>query len=222
MQNVDNMLILPEGTRSVEEEAFFGDTSISDVHLKDGIESIGVRAFADSGITSVYLPASITEIADDAFEGCTEMLTATVFRNSFAETYCREHNIRYVYAGSQYVSGYTGLSDLNHDLCEIGNRYLDSDGYCIDGLVNDLLIEIGEAVKKAYDQGLVSDYTVGRDLVWWHETESGRLCAWHPKVEGTQSGGNDAALSIMTFEPFTEELGSIAGVPSSITNEIFS
>ena len=63
-------LRLPGGLRSIEEEAFSGDSSISSVVLPEGIEEIGSRAFADSGLKQITLPASLQWIAEDAFAGC--------------------------------------------------------------------------------------------------------------------------------------------------------
>ena len=52
-------LTLPASLHTMEEEAFYGDASIDDVFLPEGTKTIGERAFADSSITSIYLPSSI-------------------------------------------------------------------------------------------------------------------------------------------------------------------
>ena len=66
-------LALPEGTKHIADEAFCGDMSLDEVLLPEGVETIGVRAFADSGVKRVYLPASLEDIADDAFAGCADV-----------------------------------------------------------------------------------------------------------------------------------------------------
>ena len=63
------VLNLPAGTKVIEEEAFYGDTSIDEVVLPDGVEEIGERAFAESGLTKINLPSSLKSIADNAFGG---------------------------------------------------------------------------------------------------------------------------------------------------------
>ena len=56
-------------SETVEEEAFAG-TAFSHVCLADGMVSIGARAFADMPLlTYIYIPASVTRIAEDAFSG---------------------------------------------------------------------------------------------------------------------------------------------------------
>lgn len=54
----------------IEEEAFYGDTNIDEVVLPEGIEEIGERAFAESGLRKINLPSTLSadSIADNAFE----------------------------------------------------------------------------------------------------------------------------------------------------------
>lgn len=66
-------LRLPGGLRIIEEEAFFGDSSISSVILSEGIEEIGSYAFADSSLKQITLPASLKWISEDAFAGCDDL-----------------------------------------------------------------------------------------------------------------------------------------------------
>ncbi|MBR1822121.1 MAG: leucine-rich repeat protein, partial [Clostridia bacterium] len=65
-----NVLRLPAGLREIEGEAFMG-LSCQAVIIPDGCTTIGARAFADcAGLIYVRIPASVTSIADDAFDGC--------------------------------------------------------------------------------------------------------------------------------------------------------
>ncbi len=61
-------LIIPEDTTVINDEAFFGDTSLDVVVLPDGIERIGERAFASSSLKTIHLPASLQYVAENAFE----------------------------------------------------------------------------------------------------------------------------------------------------------
>ncbi len=61
-------MILPASLEVIEEEAFAG-IGASIVRVPSGVRTISARAFADcERLTAVYLPASVTAIADDAFE----------------------------------------------------------------------------------------------------------------------------------------------------------
>ncbi|MBQ9856011.1 MAG: leucine-rich repeat protein, partial [Clostridia bacterium] len=65
----ENVLRLPENLNSVEAGAFYGDKAISEVIVPVGVRSIGERAFAYTGLTRITIPASVSHIADNAFEG---------------------------------------------------------------------------------------------------------------------------------------------------------
>lgn len=90
----EGVLMLPLETTVIRDEAFMGDTSMTEAVIPDGAKTIGERAFAYSALTDVVLPASLTEIADNAFEGC-DGLVATVSRDSYAHQYCVDNNIHY-------------------------------------------------------------------------------------------------------------------------------
>lgn len=72
-----NALILPGQTQTVGESAF--EATFSDaVMIPRGCQSIGARAFAYCpNLYEVYIPASVTAIADDAFTGSEETIIFT-------------------------------------------------------------------------------------------------------------------------------------------------
>ena len=76
-ESVIKTLTLPAALQIIEEEAFYGNTSIEKVVVPDGTTEIHSKAFADSSMTELVLPDSLTFIAEDAFEGCGEF-TLTV------------------------------------------------------------------------------------------------------------------------------------------------
>ena len=69
-------LTLPSALTRVEEEAFFGDHSLSKVVVPEGVTYIGPRAFADCGALTVKLPDTVAFIADDAFDDTTPTFIA--------------------------------------------------------------------------------------------------------------------------------------------------
>ncbi|MBE5772694.1 MAG: hypothetical protein E7337_02020 [Clostridiales bacterium] len=65
---------LPASLKEIRTEAFLNDPAIEKVVVPEGTEKIGSRAFAGSGLKEIELPDTITYIADDAFEGCDDLV----------------------------------------------------------------------------------------------------------------------------------------------------
>ena len=64
-----NVLTMPSALKVIEEEAFCGDTSIDKVVLPEGTTEIRARAFANSTLSEINLPDSLTYIDETAFDG---------------------------------------------------------------------------------------------------------------------------------------------------------
>lgn len=82
---------LPADTTQIEAEAFRGD-AIEEIRLPEGIERIESLAFADSGAQYVNLPATLSYIAPDAFDGCPD-LAASAPSGSYAAQWCRDNGV---------------------------------------------------------------------------------------------------------------------------------
>jgi len=63
-----DVLTLPLGTKVIEEEAFYGDKSLDEVVLPEGIKTIGENAFANSSLKKINLPESLESMADNAID----------------------------------------------------------------------------------------------------------------------------------------------------------
>ncbi|MBQ8162093.1 MAG: leucine-rich repeat domain-containing protein [Clostridia bacterium] len=85
---------LPRSILAVEEKAFLG-SAVSSVNVPRGCESIGSRAFAECrNLQTVFIPSTVREIAEDAFEGST-LVTLRVTEGSYGEAYALEHGLLY-------------------------------------------------------------------------------------------------------------------------------
>lgn len=79
-------LVIPEGTLSIEAEAFKDCDALKSVTLPESIQNIGASAFANSSVTSINIPKSVTKIGDHAFDGCTSLTDVTFAeRNTLIE-----------------------------------------------------------------------------------------------------------------------------------------
>lgn len=60
---------IPEGVTRIEYGAFWGCKGIDSVTIPDTVTYIGFEAFAGSDLKSVYIPANVEKIEDNAFGG---------------------------------------------------------------------------------------------------------------------------------------------------------
>jgi hypothetical protein len=69
----DGVMELPAGTKRIEAEAFKG-VSAEVICIPDGTESIGDGAFAgNSGLKALYIPDSVESLGDGVFRGCNNL-----------------------------------------------------------------------------------------------------------------------------------------------------
>ena len=61
---------LPNWLTAIPDETFYGCKSLKEYSFKAPLTAIGDHAFADSGLTEIYLPKTITWIEGRAFDGC--------------------------------------------------------------------------------------------------------------------------------------------------------
>lgn len=59
------------GVKSIEDHGFYACTALENVVLQDGLEKIGDTAFCDTGLLTVSLPDTVTEIGNGVFDGST-------------------------------------------------------------------------------------------------------------------------------------------------------
>lgn len=81
---------LPVALKIIEEEAFYGSTSLDRVVLPNRVTEIRARAFANSTLSEINLPDSITYIAEDAFDG-PDKVTISANKGTYAYRWAVEH-----------------------------------------------------------------------------------------------------------------------------------
>ena len=90
---------IPSSVSLIDEMAFFGCTSLSgSVIIPDGIEEIKTLSFYDTDIVDLYLPLSVTAIADKAFGQCSNL------ENIYYAGNAEDWNNISVCEGSEYIS----------------------------------------------------------------------------------------------------------------------
>ena len=85
--------MLPGSLKEIGVEAFM-NVSADSIVIPDGTISIASRAFADCpNLSYIFIPMSVEDIADDAFDGCESSLTIHCIEGSFAQEYAYSHEI---------------------------------------------------------------------------------------------------------------------------------
>ncbi len=109
-----NELILPASLTDIEEEAFFGDTSLDEVVLPEGITRIESKAFAGSSVTRIYLPESLAYIAPDAFDQCGPVSGYGPDRTYASEFFDAAEGLSFEHT-PRYIALLIGNGDYNGD-----------------------------------------------------------------------------------------------------------
>ena len=74
------------------------DQKIFRIVVEEGVASIGNYAFAFCpGLTEITLPETVTSIGDSVFDGCENLEAVYVEEGSYAEIYCIDNELPYVY-----------------------------------------------------------------------------------------------------------------------------
>lgn len=67
-------LVIPDSVKSISDYAFYGCSSLMSVSLPQGLEKIGIKAFADCyNLEDLVVPSSVTYIHSEAFRGCKKL-----------------------------------------------------------------------------------------------------------------------------------------------------
>ena len=87
---------LPDTLREIHPYAFRGCTSLKKLVIPDGTVSIGSGAFEGCRLEDVFIPASVTKIADDAFIGASRFTLHTP-KGSEAARFAKKNPISLCY-----------------------------------------------------------------------------------------------------------------------------
>ncbi len=203
-------LCLPSSLISIEDEAFYGDTSLDEVVLPEGIKFIGERAFADSSVATIYLPSSINSIAENAFQNTS--VIGTGLPGTFAHQWFSSH-------GFEYITETTPVEDfewetINGIEAKI-TKYKGSDKRVfVPALIDDYdIVEV--SAKAFYGNSTIESVTIPAS-VRTIKNEAFRNCSALQTVllnEGLEVIGNSAfrncdSLVSFTFPISVVELGS--------------
>ena len=86
---------IPGTVLEIGDHAFEGKSNVYDIKLNEGLERIGSKViYGQKKLKKLYLPSSLTHIAEDAFENCSKQLKFYVpTENCYAASYLKSHNL---------------------------------------------------------------------------------------------------------------------------------
>ena len=100
-------VFFPKSIKEIGDEAFMGVPLQTNFLVKSGTEKIGSRAFANTGVELVWLPATLKYVAPDAFDKGTGFVCSP---NTYAESWCLENGMDYDYIKPYLTATYTKVN----------------------------------------------------------------------------------------------------------------
>lgn len=91
----------------------FANNHLSYVNITKGVKYIRSEAFSDNRfLVKVIVPSNVTFIENDAFAGCSDVLTIYGEADSYVQTYAQENNIPFCVYGDMTDDGVVDLLDI--------------------------------------------------------------------------------------------------------------
>lgn len=84
----------PNSVETIEDNAFYFCSALTNITFQDGLKSIGESAFEMSGLEYIYLPNSLQELKEKAFFQCEKLTTADITMRSTINNEFPEHNLK--------------------------------------------------------------------------------------------------------------------------------
>lgn len=219
-------VIFPASVTSIGDQAFANTSNLVDVTFDAGLgetgsalQSIGVGAFSDSGITQIDIPTSVTSIGDQAFADTSDLILVSIGAESKLEV---------IGVGAFNASGleeftipasvtsigdnaFSNLPFLRQFIVDPGNTEFESD--------SGVLFTAGQSRLIQYPLGYESDpelteflYTVPESVV---EIGSYAFSGGFNVIEIEFS--DDSALETIGFSAFNRSQISQITIPASVT-----
>ena len=175
-----------------------------DLVVDDSITYIGLAFFNCPSITSIYIPAGVTEFFQSGFCGCSALRSVTFSNNSTIETFpsfvnCAALEYVNIPASVTWLSGFSGCTALTNIDCSNTNRFAFESGFLVNTTNNTLVAYFGNETEISFPSSVKK---IGMGVFSGKSIETVDLT-------GIESIGQDA------FSGCTE-LTSIT-IPSSVT-----
>ena len=114
-------LTLPKALKSIETEAFYNDQDVRNVVVPEGVTRIGARAFVGSGLRMIQLPASVTAIDGDPFDGA-DSVVVVAKKGTYACQWAETHGYTVSQDAQRWVVDKAAWSETKYkEICVCGD-----------------------------------------------------------------------------------------------------
>lgn len=98
---------VPASVQTIESNAFDTCMLLEEIKLHEGLKTIESGAFTSYSLKNIFIPKSVTTIADYAFSGPKSETTIYGYQKSAAETYAKNNNMKFVAVYGQNLTDKT-------------------------------------------------------------------------------------------------------------------
>lgn len=158
---VAETLKLPEDLKDIEEETFGYTLSLDEVDVAFGTETIGSKAFVNSGLSKIYIPSTVSSIALDAFEGTNVSIVTP--DGTYAKEFADEHGFAWEDGSDHYKKDtLEAAKDLLESEEEVGSIVMEDTAVTLlstDGITDETQLAEIEEINRLL---LAYQETVGR------------------------------------------------------------
>lgn len=172
---------LPSTLKKIRENAFYNLSQLKDIKLPDGLEYIQTAAFYGSGLSEIFVPASVKFVSRSAFENIP--LDQAIFASP--EAPLKDARVGYYAQAALAPKVYVPDMDSYKDWQPAPNPMAE-------GLEGDKYIVVDGVAPTIKLKSLIPGYTVSTDFTVSHTTEG----TYTEKVPVTFQGPRDFSTEI--------------------------
>ncbi|MBQ7500376.1 MAG: S-layer homology domain-containing protein [Clostridia bacterium] len=111
-------LVLPEGIEIIYGSAFTGCTNLDMVSLPYSLKEICAGAFSECvSLSEITIPSSVEKIGSGVFDDCASGFKVKCYKDSPAETWCKDNSVSYEIVGGNCTHGSLYLKSINETGC---------------------------------------------------------------------------------------------------------
>lgn len=191
-ENIENLTII---SGNIPEEAFYQNTKLKTVTLKDEVEEIGNSAFSGcTNLVSVSMTDSVTSLGNSAFYNCTNLKTVTLSKglteikqNTFSSCTSLEN---LVIPSKVEMIGFTAFSDcssLTNISIPEGNSWVGASFFRCTSLTT---VNLPSTITNIYAFAFV-DCTALKDINF-----NGTIEQWNDIIKGSDWDNNSGEYTI--------------------------